>query len=147
MTRRNRSLRKCVDSAPPALSGKLTRSAATAADGKLHVGGESFSIVVLPPLTTIPFAALQCLRDFAEGGGKLVALGQLPVHSSEQRDDPRMAAVLAELRKQGRLTFAETPASMSETEWLNLLRFCHITTVPTTGFAGRRLDQSPRLAR
>src|SRR5207253_8525308 len=66
--------------------------------------------------------AMQFLRVFALAGGKLIALGQLPVHSSDQRDDPRLASLLADLRVQNRLTFAETPSAMSETEWLRLLR-------------------------
>ena len=87
-----------------------------------HIGAESFSIVVLPPLTTIPLKALELLRDFAAGGGTLITLGRLPVHSTAQRNDPRIAALLEEMRAAKRLTFGDTAGAMNESDWTSLLQ-------------------------
>ena len=85
----------------------LDGTAQVTADG-LRVGAETFSIVVLPPLTTIPLPAMNILREFVLTGGTLIALGRLPTHSTEQRDDPRLKQLMDELFRHERAVFVST---------------------------------------
>ncbi|HMP76869.1 MAG TPA: hypothetical protein PKE12_11310 [Kiritimatiellia bacterium] len=47
-------------------------------DGRLAIGGESFSTVILPALTELPDAAAQRLKEFAAAGGRLLAIHAAP---------------------------------------------------------------------
>lgn len=79
---------------------------------RLKIGDESFSVVVLPPLTTIALGVMERLRDFVWTGGTLVALGQLPVHTTERRDDPRLADLLDTIFRleDSRLEIGDSPS-------------------------------------
>lgn len=83
----------------------------------MHIADETFSVVILSPLTTIPLQAMQRLREFAQHGGRLIALGRLPAHSTEQRDDPRLKQLLDDLLENENFQFV--PAR--ESEWTPLL--------------------------
>jgi hypothetical protein len=63
------------------------------ADRRLHLGNESYRVLLLPPMTTIPRGALDKIREFYNRGGIVIAVAQLPGESVEEgRDDPRIAA-------------------------------------------------------
>jgi hypothetical protein len=47
-------------------------------DGGLMLGENRYAIIVLPPLETIPLETVRKLEEFANAGGKLVAVGRLP---------------------------------------------------------------------
>ena len=47
-------------------------------DGKVIIGAESFSTLILPALTHLPEDAVQRLKDFAAAGGQLIALHAAP---------------------------------------------------------------------
>lgn len=101
-------------------------------DGRLEIGDESFSVVVLPPLTTIALGVMEWLRDFVQAGGMLIAFGQLPVHTTERRDDARLAELLEQLFAeksrlkiedsfQGRAVFV--PAELGDNPvWIEIIR-------------------------
>jgi hypothetical protein len=49
-----------------------------AADGRLSFGDSHYQVVVVPNVTRIPLAALKKLAAFAEAGGTLIAVGNIP---------------------------------------------------------------------
>jgi alpha-L-rhamnosidase/Glycosyl hydrolase 2 galactose-binding domain-like len=66
------------------------------ADGRIRIGDESFSVLVLPPMTCMRVSAARRVREFADAGGLVVVVGRLPADSMENgRDDPVLAAELA----------------------------------------------------
>ena len=72
---------------------------ASIAEGRLHIGRESFGVLILPPMTCMRLAAARRVRAFADAGGLVIAVGQLPLDSMEHgRDDPELAAELASMR-------------------------------------------------
>ena len=50
----------------------------TVQDGKLLIGAMSYSIVIAPALVSIEEASFRLIRQFVEGGGTLIQLGQSP---------------------------------------------------------------------
>ncbi len=64
-------------------------------DQQLHISEEEFSVLILPPCTTMRRTALEKIRQFYDAGGKIVAIGFLPSHSMEEgENDPEVAAIL-----------------------------------------------------
>jgi len=59
----------------------VVRSEVRVEEGKLVVGSESRSVLVLPPLTAVSPEVLSLARQMVEGGGVVLALGRLPVAS------------------------------------------------------------------
>lgn len=53
-------------------------------DGRLHVAGESFGVVVVPAMRAIRHASLVKLRDFVRDGGMVVNIGALPEASEKE---------------------------------------------------------------
>lgn len=53
-------------------------------DGRLHVAGESFGVVVVPAMRAIRHSSLEKLRDFVRDGGMVINIGPLP-EASERR--------------------------------------------------------------
>ncbi|MBN1673696.1 MAG: hypothetical protein JXR37_21795 [Kiritimatiellae bacterium] len=47
-------------------------------DGRLHVGEMSYRVVILPDLVTLRRTTLELLTQFVEGGGTVLAAGELP---------------------------------------------------------------------
>jgi len=71
---------------------------ATIADGKIHVGGESYRALVLPCMSAVRFSTLEVARDFCRAGGVVMAYGCLPVASERAgADDPAVAALVWEI--------------------------------------------------
>lgn len=66
------------------------------ADGRLRLGDETFSVLVLPPMTCMRRAAAEQARRFHDAGGIVVAVGQLPSDSPEAgRNDQVLQDLLA----------------------------------------------------
>lgn len=74
---------------------------ATVRDGKLVIGEESFSTLILPACTNLPPGAADRLADFVEAGGLLIALKALPDNAH-----PFELARLRSLFQSGRAVFA-----------------------------------------
>lgn len=73
-------------------------------DGALRVGGESYRAVVLPACTVLEPGSAAALCRFVEAGGLLVAVGELPVWTVGQTDDPELAR-LRSLFQSGAATY------------------------------------------
>ncbi len=66
----------------------------------LHIGNESFRVLILPPLTTIRRSTLRKIEEFHNRGGVVIAVRMLPTDSMEAgRDDPEVAAALDRMFK------------------------------------------------
>ena len=50
-------------------------------DGRISMGNASYSLIVVPPAYFYERKALQKLREFAESGGSVIFLGNLPYMS------------------------------------------------------------------
>ncbi|MBI3946786.1 MAG: hypothetical protein HY321_12760 [Armatimonadetes bacterium] len=50
-------------------------------DGKLLIGDDAYSVLVLPPSQLIASDILLKLKEFAAGGGRIIALGMLPTQA------------------------------------------------------------------
>lgn len=61
-------------------NGKVTRSEN---ETKLTINGHDFYAVVLPPVPVISRSSLNKIAEFAETGGTVIALGELPVGSPD----------------------------------------------------------------
>ncbi len=72
---------------------------ASIGDGRLRIGPESFGVLVLPPMTCMRLVAARRVREFADAGGLVIAVGRLPLDSMENgRDDPALVAELDAIR-------------------------------------------------
>jgi hypothetical protein len=63
------------------------------ADGKIRVRGEEYSLLILPPVTHIKEHTWKLIRQFADGGGKLVFDALLPVEFLEAAGEADIADV------------------------------------------------------
>jgi hypothetical protein len=71
--------------------------------GRLHIGGENFTALVLPPAPVVYRRSMQRAAEFARAGGTVLAVGRLPNASPEHGlDDPEILMHVAEL-------FGESP--------------------------------------
>jgi hypothetical protein len=71
-------------------------ASATLSEERLHVGGSSYEMVVLPSLTYLPSATWDLLVEFTHLGGKVAALGLLPRESGSGLDADFAAKVQAD---------------------------------------------------
>lgn len=77
-------------------------------DGRLVRGALEFKTVVLPPLEILPLGVAGKLVAFAQAGGRVYALGELPAASAENGGrDKAMIRLMSELRT--RPTFTACP--------------------------------------
>jgi len=65
----------------------ITEGGVRVENGKLVVGAESFSVLILPPLTAAPLELLSLAQEMVESGGTVLALGRLPVSSRVSAKD------------------------------------------------------------
>jgi len=78
-------------------------------EGRLVRGDFTFRTMVLPALDILSLESAQKIVDFARAGGRVFALGELPVASAEKgMDDARMKELMETLRSQP--TFTVCPA-------------------------------------
>jgi len=62
---------------------------ADVADGKIKIAKEKYSVLILPPLSTVRRATIQKVKHFYQNGGTVIALNTLPLDSMEAgRKDP-----------------------------------------------------------
>jgi hypothetical protein len=67
-------------------------------DGRLHVSGESYRVLVLPAMQAARWSTLQKALEFRRGGGIVLAVGAPPRASDRTgRDDPELNALVKEL--------------------------------------------------
>ncbi len=67
-------------------------------DGRLHVSGESYRVLVLPAMRAIRWSAIRKALEFHRAGGIVIALGALPEASDRAgRNDPELDAAVREL--------------------------------------------------
>ncbi len=67
-------------------------------DGRLHVSGEAYRVLVLPAMQAARWSTLQKAREFRRSGGIVIAVGALPEASDRAgRDDPELDALVKEL--------------------------------------------------
>jgi hypothetical protein len=57
------------------------------AQGRFHLGGESFAILILPPLQNLECAAWERVKEFVADGGRLIGTGCLPVETIDGAAD------------------------------------------------------------
>ena len=84
----------------------------TVAGATLTHGGFAFTTLILPPLKLLPLAVASRLAEFAQAGGRVIALGTLPDASAEHgAGDPAMQQQMATLRNASR--FVEAPNGLA----------------------------------
>lgn len=67
-------------------------------DGKLHIGNESYRIMVISDMRAMHHTSLEKLRDFYRAGGIVLATGALPEASSRRGEqDKEVNAILNEI--------------------------------------------------
>lgn len=72
-------------------------------DGRLHVAGESFGVVVVPAMRAIRHSSLEKLRDFVRDGGMVINIGPLPEASEKEgRGGRALTELVADLFGGGR---------------------------------------------
>ncbi len=75
--------------------------------GALHVAGEAYRLIVLPPLDALSLGTAQALGEFCRAGGILLSVGPLPRLAESKSNRTTLAGELAAL-------FASGPARLVE---------------------------------
>jgi hypothetical protein len=78
------------------LDEELIRSA-TVANGKLNIGKNSYSVLVLPHVTTLGFATLKKIKQFVDNGGALISWQTLPFNRADAGPGAEQRALVEEL--------------------------------------------------
>jgi hypothetical protein len=73
----------------------LMESHAEATDGALRVGESSYDTVVVPHCRTLQRSTVELLAEFAEGGGDVFAVGEVPSRVDGRPDEDGLAAFRA----------------------------------------------------
>ncbi len=67
-------------------------------DGRLHIGNESYRVMIISDMRAMHYSSLEKLRDFYRAGGIVLATGVLPEASSRKgEDDKEVKAILNEI--------------------------------------------------
>ena len=86
-------------------------------DGKLHLGNESYRVMVISDMRAMHHSSLEKLRDFYRAGGIVLAAGALPKASSRRGEqDKEVNAILNEIFG---LTAADVKAGKAATKQSN----------------------------
>jgi hypothetical protein len=106
--REKNPLAAIIDDEFAALSSELLRSqidfdylddeilvTAEVAEGRLHLAGESYNILVLPSATTMRYTVAEKVAAFRRSGGTVIACGKLPTQSMERGKDSPLQKALA----------------------------------------------------
>jgi len=64
---------------------------------KIKIGNETYSILLLPPITTVKASTAKKIKEFYESGGKVVATVLLPFQSAECGEDKEIAKMFKEI--------------------------------------------------
>ena len=70
---------------------------AEVADGKLHIAGESYKILLLPSATTMRYSVAEKVEAFCRSGGTVIACGKLAMQAVERGKDSLLQKALAPL--------------------------------------------------
>jgi hypothetical protein len=65
-------------------------------DARLHIADEAYRVLILPPMDMEDAAVVQKAAEFADQGGWVISVGQLPGHSSDG-DDQKMKDAVGKL--------------------------------------------------
>ncbi len=77
------------------IAGSYYLDSAKIRNRALHIGPESFRVLVLPPLTAVRRTTINKIEEFFNAGGTIIAVKRLPTDSMEDgRDDAELAAAL-----------------------------------------------------
>jgi hypothetical protein len=80
--------------------------------GKLQIGQQAYSAVVLPPMDTANIRTMEVLDRFSEAGGIVLAHSLLPAHASESsRDDSRIARLSGKITTRNPVVPSSTDAA------------------------------------
>lgn len=67
-------------------------------DGRLHIGNESYRVMIISDMRAMHYSSLEKLRDFYRAGGIVLAAGALPEASSRRGEqDEKVDAILREI--------------------------------------------------
>lgn len=67
-------------------------------DGRLHIGNESYRVMIISDMRAMHYSSLEKLRDFYRAGGIVLAAGALPEASSRRGEqDEKVEAILREI--------------------------------------------------
>ena len=67
-------------------------------DGRLHIGNESYRVMIISDMRAMHYSSLEKLRDFYRAGGIVLAAGALPKASSRRGEqDEKVEAILREI--------------------------------------------------
>lgn len=67
-------------------------------DGRLHIGNESYRVMIISDMRAMHYSSLEKLRDFYRAGGIVLAAGVLPEASSRRGEqDEKVEAILREI--------------------------------------------------
>jgi hypothetical protein len=80
--------------------------------GRLSLAGESYSVLVLPPATTVRFRVAGKVAAFRRAGGRVVGCGQLPDEAMERGKDDAVRKLLAGALNAHAAKPAEAPAAI-----------------------------------
>ena len=88
----------------------LLQHRAKCRDGRIEVSGHSYGMLILPRTTVVPIETMRAIRDFAQAGGTIVALDELPAAAaglkSYQENDRELRQIVGNL-------FSTDPARQS----------------------------------
>lgn len=64
----------------------LLQRQAKAKDGRIEINGHAYRVLLLPRATVIPIETMRAIRDFAQAGGAVIALDELPAAAAGMRN-------------------------------------------------------------
>jgi len=93
--------------------------------GKNLARGEfKFKTIVLPPMVVLPIDVAEKILEFAKRGGKVFALGNLPLGSTDNgMNDPKMKKLMKNLKKQKSFSFSKDKLPENMPEFQSRLQF------------------------
>src|SRR5271157_704929 len=79
------------------INEELLQTATLSPEGKLKRGSGEYDVVLLPPLLVIADKTLAALERFVSAGGRVIAVGALPLGTTDKGDDPDVQSKLETL--------------------------------------------------
>jgi len=92
--------------------------------GKLARGEFKFKTIILPPMIVLPLDVAGKILEFAENGGGVIALGELPAGSTDNgMNDPQMKKLMTELKDQKSFKFSKDKLPINELGFQSRIQF------------------------
>lgn len=121
--------------------GKMAAQAGTLTSGPLV-----FKTVVLPPMDILPLSVARKLALFAEQGGRVYALGELPSASAENGvGDPEMRAAMTRLAAASTFSRCEPEPARARSRWDYGPGWTYVTEASSFGLAPLLASGAPGL--